>query len=339
MILYLTLALLFICMQGFFAGMETGMVSVMRPRAEHAAKTGSRAAKLVVFFLHNPGIMISTALIGVNISVVMASLMTKKFMECLGLSGNLSLLLSSTILSIVLLACEIVPKNWFREAPFERCSLFIRIFYLAYLLLILPVRLFSRFTDYLNSLAGKLRRQGNEKNQSSVMRENFRLYLRESLLSGSVDDATASILDRAMDVPGMLIQNIMSPKNMVPDIPSNMTIREAFDFCNRHHVTKLPIYPAKYSEKTDEIREWCGIFNLYDAIYSIDEDLWDKTSVAACARRLTFLNDNLRLGELIEKMRFRRILLFVVLDADKKQCGIVKPEDLASLLFEKLEGT
>ena len=106
----------------------------------------------------------------------------------------------------------------------------------------------------------------------------------------------------------MLIQNIMSPANMVHDIPSDMTIRQAFDFCNRRGETKIPIYPAKYSRKKDEFREWCGIFNLYDAIYSIDEALWDATPVSACARPLDFISDNLKLGELIEKMRFRRIL-------------------------------
>jgi len=333
MIAYLLLALFFILSQGFFSGMETGMVSVMRPRAEHAAKTGRKSAKLMVFFLRNPGVMIATALIGVNISVVMASLMTKKFIECIHFSGTLSLFLTSTVLSIILLACEILPKNWFRESPFERCSIFIGIFYAAYLLLFIPVRLFSKFTDHLNSLAAKFSKK-SDKNPGAVMRENFRLYLRESLSSGSVDDATASIIDRAIDVPGMLIQKIMTPGNMVRDIPSNMTIREAFELCRRLGETKIPVYPAKYSEKGDEFRKWCGIFNVYDAIYSIDESLWAKTAVEACMRPPNFIHDDLKLGKLIEKMRFHRILFFVVLDSTGKQCGIVKPEDLASLLFE-----
>ena len=68
MITYLLLTLFFVVCQGFFSGMETGMVSVLRPRAEHAAREGSRSAALLVYFLHRPGIMIATALIGVNIS-------------------------------------------------------------------------------------------------------------------------------------------------------------------------------------------------------------------------------------------------------------------------------
>ncbi len=331
MILYFSLALLFICLQGFFAGMETGMVSVLRPRAEHAAKQGDKAAERVVFFLHRPGMMIATALIGVNISVVMASLMTKKFIECFHFSGSASLFISSSVLSVILLACEIVPKNWFREAAFVRCSRFIYIFYGAYLLLYFPVRLFAAFTGFLSSLIGKIRPE-KAREPNVAMREDFRLFLRESRTYGSVDEATASILDRAMDIPGMLIRRIMIPRNSVPEIPSSMSIRDAFDFCRRHNVTKIPVYPDRKGK--DSEREWCGVFNIYDAIYSVDEEKWNETPVSSCSTRLYFIDENLKLGELMERLRFRRIAFFVVHDEDRKQCGIVRPEDLAALLFE-----
>ena len=40
------------------------------------------------------------------------------------------------------------------------------------------------------------------------------------------------------------------------------------------------------------------------------------------------------MGELMERLRFRRIAFFVVRDKEQKQCGIVRPEDVAALLFE-----
>ena len=48
MIWYLLLTLFFVFCQGFFSGMETGMVSVLRPRAEHAARNGSWQASLLL---------------------------------------------------------------------------------------------------------------------------------------------------------------------------------------------------------------------------------------------------------------------------------------------------
>ena len=73
---------------------------------------------------------------------------------------------------------------------------------------------------------------------------------------------------------------------------------------------------------------------MYDAIYSVDENRWDTVPVSACALNLYFIGEDLRLGQLLEQMRFRRITFFAVLDRNKKQIGIVRPEDLAALLFE-----
>ena len=322
---YLLLTIFFVLCQGFFSGMETGMVSVLRPRAEHAARNGSRSARLMIFFLHRPGIMIATALIGVNISVVMASLMAKELFSTLDLNGNWAITCGSVMLSVLMLCCEIVPKNWFRESAFKRCSRFIPVFYAFYLLLWLPVRIFSAFT---NALSRRINRSKSDerKEPNVIMREDFRLYLRESQLSGSVDEATVSILDHAMDVPGMLIRQILIPRKKVLSIPSDLSIRKAFQFCQNHDLTKVPIHGPD--------GRWIGVYSIYETIYSVDEEKWDSASVLSCAVRLYFIDENLRLGELLEQMRFRRILFFAVLDRSKKQIGIVRPEDLAALLFE-----
>ena len=80
--------------------------------------------------------------------------------------------------------------------------------------------------------------------------------------------------------------------------------------------------------------EWIGVYSIYDVIYSVDERKWDTTPVSSCAVRLYFIEENLRLGELLERMRFRRIPFFAVRDRRKKPVGIVRPEDLTALLFE-----
>ena len=325
MIWYLLLTLFFVFCQGFFSGMETGMVSVLRPRAEHAARNGSWQASLLVYFLRRPGIMIATALIGVNVSVVLASLMAKKLFQSLNMTGNTAMTGCGIVLSLLMLAFEIVPKNWFRESANTRCSRFIAVFYGFYLLFWLPVRIFSGFTGLLSRLTAKISKD-ERKEPNVVMREDFRLYLRESQVSGSVDEATVSILDRAMDIPGMLIRQILVPRSKVHSIPADMTIRAAFQFCQKHNLTKVPIRGSS--------GEWIGVYSMYDAIYSVDENKWDSVPVSACALKLHFIEENLRLGQLLEQMRFRRITFLAVLDRNKKQIGIVRPEDLAALLFE-----
>ena len=323
--LYLFLTLLFSIFQGIFSGLETGLVSVLRPRAEHAAEQGGRRARMLAYFLRRPGIMIATALIGVNISVVLASLMAKELFRTLDWTSNGALTLGSMALSVLMLFFEILPKNWFRENACARCTYFAPLFFAFYVLLWLPVQLFSAFTGFLSKLIGRVK-AGEDPEPNVVLREDFRLYLRESQLTGSVDAATVSILDHAMDVPGMLIRQIAEPREKVLSIPSDMTIRQAFGFCQKNDLTKVPIHA--------ENGEWVAAFSVYDAIYSVDEEKWDVTPVIDCAVELYFIGENLRLGELLERLRFRRIQFFVVLDGKKKQTGILRPEDLAALLFE-----
>ncbi|MBR4663308.1 MAG: CBS domain-containing protein, partial [Lentisphaeria bacterium] len=119
---------------------------------------------------------------------------------------------------------------------------------------------------------------------------------------------------------------ILVPREKVLSVPAEMTIRKAFQFCQEHNLTKVPIH--------DRNGEWIGVYSVYDVIYSVDERKWDSMPVSSCAVRLYFIEDNLRLGELLERMRFRRIPFFAVLDRSKKPVGIVRPEDLAALLFE-----
>ena len=53
MLISFCLLLFFILLQGLFAGLETGMISIRRPRIEHACERGSRSARMILFFINN----------------------------------------------------------------------------------------------------------------------------------------------------------------------------------------------------------------------------------------------------------------------------------------------
>lgn len=325
-------AVLFIAMQGFFAGMETGMVSIMRPRAEHAVfSSGKRSARIILFFLNRPEIMIATTLIGVNICVVCASLSVKQFLDYCGIVGRTGMWTSGAILSIVLLSCEIIPKNWFRQAPFERCSHFVWILYCVYCILYLPVRLFAGFTHFLSTTFAKKQ----EASAQAVVREDLRLFLRESEGHGSLDSETARILDKAMALPNLIVQDIMKKKIDVLEIPSSTSIRQAFQFANSHQIETLPVFLADpESDMPSEQHHWCAIFDVYDAMYSIPEPFWDRLTVASCLGSLFPIQANDTISTALELSRENHVALFGVVDQNGRQIGVLSPDTVAALLFE-----
>lgn len=333
MIICFSLLIFFLCFQGFFSGMETGLFSVLRPRVEHAAKGGNLRAGILLYFLHRPEVMITTALIGVDTGVVFAALMTRMLLQKLQISHGMVLTAASIALSILILCFEIIPKNYFRENAFRRCCSFIGLFQLFYILFWLPVRLFSLLTMLVNFLAGRVHRDEKAEEDGpngEFRKEEFRLYLRESRMFGDVDEGTVSLLDHAIDIPGMLISRIMIPHGKAREIPSSMTIREAFAFCQKEELTKVPVYDERSAG-----HRWTGVFSLYKAIYEVDEEQWGVLTVEDCMEMLYFIESDLNLGAVLERFRKRRISLFCVLDEQKKQIGILQPEDLAALLFQK----
>jgi len=338
MTLFLLGTLFFIAMQGLFAGMETGMVSLRKPRVEHAARKGSPTAKILMFFVENPAIMIATTLIGVNIGVVCSSLMAKKFVESIGFGQGYGLLASTCVMSVVLLSCEIIPKNWFRQSPFARCSIFAYPLYGFYLVLALPVKAFAGLTDLLSSkLAGGHERPGGR--SAPLMREDLRLFLRESESEGLIEAEASAILDNAIDFHSMTVDSIKIPRSQVWDLPSSATIKEAFDYCRQKGISKIPVYRQDSSGAGPGASPcpWIGIFSVQDAMFSIPEEFWDSTRVAACLRPAHSVDAKAGMEEILDKARRSKVQLFIVMDSSKgepSQTGIVTPEDLARRLFE-----
>ena len=67
-----TLLAMVLCLvaEGFFSGSEMGVVSADRFRLRHEAAKGSKGAKLALRMLEKPEWLLSTTLVGTNISVV-----------------------------------------------------------------------------------------------------------------------------------------------------------------------------------------------------------------------------------------------------------------------------
>ncbi len=67
-----TLLIMLVCLAGeaFFSGSEIGVVSADRMKLRHEAARGSRGAKIALRMLEKPELLLSTTLVGTNISVV-----------------------------------------------------------------------------------------------------------------------------------------------------------------------------------------------------------------------------------------------------------------------------
>jgi CBS domain containing-hemolysin-like protein len=77
-----TILIMLICLaaEAFFSGSEIGVVSADRMQLRHKAAQGSRGARLALVMLEKPEWLLSTTLVGTNISVVTNTTMATALM-------------------------------------------------------------------------------------------------------------------------------------------------------------------------------------------------------------------------------------------------------------------
>jgi CBS domain containing-hemolysin-like protein len=257
--------------------METGFVSALKPRIRQGVEKGERGAKTLLFFINRPGVMLATTLLGTNICLVCSSNMAKEAAASFGFESPKAFLATTIIMSLILMNAEILPKDWFRQSPYRRCRRFIGVFKIIYFILYIPSHILSAYTRYVNNfVSGK---KDDKQDARIIIRKDFLLLLRESEKAGAMNANIAGVIDNALCLHVTKVSGLMIKRENVFEISSDMTLREAFDFCQIKKVSRTPV---KHSGKGDS--RWIGFFSIYDLIFNVDESRWEKMRVSECMR-------------------------------------------------------
>jgi CBS domain containing-hemolysin-like protein len=306
----------------FFSGNEIGLISCQKPRIATLAKNGNRRAAIIQYVLDRPALMLATTLVGTNICAVCASVLAKEVALEAGMPESSVSWAVTIILPIFLLFPEIIPKNWFRQAPARRCTFFAPL--LMFMLIILyPVsKLIAMFTSGCIKL---LDRENNSAKPTWIMRDDFRYLIRDSETQGVIDSEAADILDRSLHFHRLQVKDIVTPFRNVIHVNATTTISEAAELCKKHDVSLLPVKAKR--------GEWIGIFSIYEAIFSTNEKTWDRLTVTACMHELFFLDSRQSLPDVITSAQKHNCRMLAVKGPDGKAIGIVTPSDVSDKLF------
>lgn len=328
--IYIIATLLLMTVMAFFSGIEVGMISLRKSRVKHGVKQQIRRAGILDFFIRHPDYMLATTLAGTNICVVCSSNTAYRAASSFGYDEAGATIIVTLIMTIMLLIAEIVPKDWFRQQPYQRCLFFAYPLYAAYIVLYIPVRMISFFTAYISRLVkkdGKTSSSG-----SGLMREDFRILLRESESAHIIDAETADILDRSLDFHTMTAQDILCPIGSVIEISADMSIADAINFCREYGRSRLPVTTDTHRDK---INKWKGIFTVYDALFDIPENEWKTTMVGDCLRPAGMIGENAGMEEILRTVKSSGTGILIVHAENESQThkGIITSTDVIKVLF------
>lgn len=313
--LALPLAGILLCLAGaaFFAGVETGIVSISRLRLQHLVQRGVASARILESFVRGPDLLLGTTLVGTNlcqitVGVVAASLSARIDPEWgPPVSGIV-------VAAILIVFCEYLPKVWFQSYPIHRTLPFARALRVSAIVL----RPFSWALSRFLRVVLPRSRDPDADSRPLVTREELIHLAREGGRSGALTADESRMIRNVIEVGGRKVADIMIPRDRMLWIEAGKPAREALALARQKDVKHLPVWnPAK------------GAFDRTVAIFDIllAPDGGDRP-VEDFARPAQIVSIREAVEHIMPRMRVSRQSLMLVVDERFDVVGLITIEDV-----------
>lgn len=299
-----------IVLNGFFAGMETGITSARRVRLLHWAGQGRRGARIAAGLVQRREKSVIAAVVGNNVAVVTGTaLATAWAVGAMGSRGETVAAVAMASLNIVF--GEILPKTAFRARP-ETLVVSGAVVFRALAFILRPVEfLATSGARFILAILGQSAVTEEEAltrirlvQLFALSRERDQLDVRENrLLADFVGNSHRPVSE------------VMTPWGTVSRVSVDATVREVFDQVRETGHSRLPV----------ELRDGSlrGLI-LYQDLQGMnsDEGIGDRI------RDYLRIPEWMGLDEAIAVLTDRQVSLAVVTGAGPAPRGIVTVEDL-----------
>ena len=301
-----------ILLEAFFSGAEIALVSADKVKLRHHAEESGRRSKIILDFLEDPGVLISTSLVGTNICVVLSTVVaTLAFTATY--PRHAELLSLAVMTPLVLIFGEIVPKSLFQnyaDAVTPRAIhalwLFRFVFY--------P---FVAMGGWLSRLM--YRALGLDHEQKPPMsREELSLLIRLPSPEGEdrITPDERRMVTRIFEFKETDVEQIMIHLSEVTALSEEATLEEVAREITVESYTRLPIY----RERLDNI---VGVVHAFDVLRAEG----DQKLIDLCRPPIYVPESQLAIDTLMRLQREGQGMA-VVVDEYGGATGVVTIEDI-----------
>lgn len=297
----------------FFAGMETGIISINRLRLQHLVRRQIRGAATIRHFLTQSDLLLGTTLIGTNLSYVVSSVLAASIGRRLfGAPG--AAIAGGLLVVVVLVFCEYIPKAWFQAAPSRRVLPFAGVLRVASWIL----RPFSAVVTTLLRWALPRHDAKHVEDKMLVTREELLHLAREGARSGVLTSDESKMIHGVFDLTHKTCGTLMTPRDKMAVVPATATPDEILALARQREFNRLPVYDP--DQKT-----FVGVVHVFDVL--ADDAPAGKTA-ADYMRPPQLVASYLPVDHLLPRMRVTRQPLFLVTDDRYEVIGLITLEDV-----------
>ncbi len=296
-------------LQGFFSGAEIALVNCDRNKLRHRAKQGDAGSKLALRLLESPEVVLSTTLVGTNISLVMlTAIATTTLIAQVGERGDLYATLM--LIPVTLILGEVVPKSVFQQRASELTPKIIYPLYAFSLLFYPVVFVFSRIAR----LAARLFGRGDPGVDLFSMRSQLRAILDATEGGGTLDVFDRTRIRNVVRFGEFMAGDVMLPAAEMTAIDTAASLQKLVKLSRRTGDLNVPVYEGERSQII-------GMVSL--SAWEMNRIRGSKQPLSDFIKPALFVPSQQPLAELLPILRSREDQSAVVVDEYGSAIGLI----------------
>ncbi len=300
---------------GFFAGLETGLLSANRMLLQAKKKEGLLHARVAEYFLARPERLFGTTLVGTNVAHVTASVMLTNYMVDQGLE-KFAWLAIIAMTFVVLILSEFIPKSFFRrtaDSLTTRLAPLLFVFYLLFFPLNLVLNFITKMLMFLS-------RQHANRREELRSKRDLRFLVNIACRGVGLPFEDQRIIEDIFDFRDQTAREVMIPFHQLPVL----NVRQArTDAAALAHETGYRFIPVSET-RTDNM---IGYIDTRDLLWG------ERDTLKEVIREAVFYPEVRRLPDLLLEMNQRRLEVVFLSDEYGGVAGMITQGQIVGDLF------
>ncbi len=319
----LPIMLLLLVLKGFFSGSEIALVNADKIKLRHRAKQGHPGARLALRMLQSSDVLLSTTLVGTNVStVVLTTLGTLLMIDLFDTGGAFWALVIYTPLFLIL--GEIVPKSVYQQKSDVLTSIIIYPLRWASFLFYPVIWIFSR----VGRLAARLVGAGKTEQPLFITREQLRTLVEMAEQGEAMSVFDRGRIRRVIRFAETTVAEAMIPITEVTAINRTASTRTAIELVRKRGYNRLPVY-----EKSTH--------NLIGVVTLTTWDLMDpalpERTLESLIQEPLYVSPLQTIDQLLPILRQREDRMAIVVDEFGSATGMITIEDIVEEVVGEID--
>ena len=327
LLLAVLLMIVLLLLKGFFSGSEIALVNADKIKLRHAAKQGNRGAELAMKLLQKPEVLLSTTLVGTNISTIaLTTVATLLMLDWFGPRGELYAFLAFTPLFLV--AGEVVPKSVYQQKTAVLTPIIIFPLSWSAKLFYPVIFVFSRIARLCTRLVGA----GNMEQTLFITREQFRTLVDMAEQSAALSETNRGRIRRVIRFADTTVAEAMVPMAQVISIDSEKNRQEEHAHSYRTGAQAWLQSFAGIRKNTSNIT---GIITL--STWDMLAGHSNRKPISEMIRPAFYVAPNQTIDSLLPELRQREDHMAVVVNEFGSAIGMITMEDIIEEVLGEID--